>query len=404
VKVVDPREEEVKMAPDGSVRGRDWVMQLFEKGAPVAFFAEEMPPYVGGVSQDEEYVYDVDGIGTYLGRRESIRLYAEKKGKRLVPMCANGRTAVTWVGGRPGLGNGGIFEFTLESKQRVVTLESMPVITRIFVGSPPRAYRQVQVYSPDFENIGERRFPQGSIRRGYLESSVLYVPESVTRVFLATNVVAFYENQLSILRSLYGTQAGMQPPPVRPNIAPRERQDRLSDVMEVLRKLPKCSVYEGQATTAEIATAVMLSERQVLSLLRNYSGVLARQFGSVYRWTVLDCATDKWDTEQGPEAIKSVMGRYYATGEIVLRKSVKINTIRFLLFDNNVPPMEIIEEDVWYRLKRAKMPSYARKDTAPTVYAGEQQVIGEAIPLQPVKDPPTVKEQEMLEESLKAEY
>jgi len=64
---------------------------------PVFGYLGEMPPYVGGVSEDDKYVYDKQGLGTYLSRRSLIKDYALQRGKLAAPIFVSySKNAITY--------------------------------------------------------------------------------------------------------------------------------------------------------------------------------------------------------------------------------------------------------------------------------------------------------------------
>jgi len=67
------------------------ILGLFDvthaKRAPLIGYLPRLPPYVNGVSRDENYIYDREGPGTYASRRHAISAQGFFSGSSNIPLC-----------------------------------------------------------------------------------------------------------------------------------------------------------------------------------------------------------------------------------------------------------------------------------------------------------------------------
>jgi hypothetical protein len=69
--------------------------------SPLIGFLPRLPAYVNGISQDDDYVYDIEGSGTYASRRHAIQHNPACANKELCPLSMDGDIEVNFFDPKP---------------------------------------------------------------------------------------------------------------------------------------------------------------------------------------------------------------------------------------------------------------------------------------------------------------
>jgi len=263
----------------------------------------DFPPYIDGVSEDSEYVYDVLPItSTYTSRRKKIERCALLKKKKIVPYTLAGRNVATIFCSVPFVG-----PFASEfchNGSKYVTLQDEYSLSPCLLDTPHRGI----LYSRTLDKgVFVTPFPEGSYvsvpfdpQRNLFE----YVPTVPGLFFFFPNLPTMYAFQLPVLYRLYGSE-------FRPPRCPYVPLDyTVSDVSPyihgVLNDLSPAPLFQGGLPLREVARLAKVSCPYMISVLDNYTRILTYEYNSVTHMVLLSKITDTFVTDRGVVSFEEV--------------------------------------------------------------------------------------------------
>lgn len=254
----------------------------FAADAPVlGYFPHDLPTYDHeGISQNEAYVFDRIGVGTYASRRQSLRRYAASIGKMLIPVMSRvGNYQVT------------LYDPVPRSRSEVVVREGIrSYIGSFLTGVVPRKQEKTPLehhgnyvlYGPllqtgtPFKSLVGRFIQVPFVRREHSGSIVEIPPICKRPLYLFRDVRHLSMSQFEILDTLFdrGLRANFRYGEIgRTQKLPSSALKEM--MMDILQSAPEVdSALNTGVSDREMAERLGVSIGQVESMLTGSLGVL----------------------------------------------------------------------------------------------------------------------------------
>jgi len=304
-----------------------------EKGDPIAFLSK-FPEYIDGVSFDETYVYDCQGLETVLSRRRLLPEIAKRLGLAVAPLETEGLFALTLSSLNPSLHH---FPDTWDVAVDTGGVASFFAINGgADLGSLTDTYGGVAFIYGDVLTTGSfsTKFPRGSVIK------VPYNPQTQRFYFLPTipGKYFFFRKekdlsvfQVSILNELYGgglrSRIGYRLPNMHPNLKLN------TEVSGVVGNLPIVDKFgEGGISINELSDRFSIPFPLVRSSLQQCDWVVKFRRGGREYFTNINRVRHMVETPDGFQTLSILWYNWRYKGKVDILREVDVEFISDFFF------------------------------------------------------------------------